>query len=83
MQARRRVPGNPDGITKFVVDDIKFSRSDEAVVWFSLDIDGNRLGMVNGREGRALLVNDQWMIEHATVVDLLGFAGITAPPSNR
>lgn len=83
VQARRRVPGNPDGITTFVVDDIKFLRSDEAVVWFSLDIDGNRLGMVNGREGRALLVNDQWMIEHATVVDLIGFAGITAPPSNR
>jgi hypothetical protein len=63
-----------------VVDEIKFLRPDEAVVWFSLEFDGNRLGFVNGREGRALLMDGRWVIEHATLVDLLGMAGVVVPP---
>ncbi|HWD50812.1 MAG TPA: hypothetical protein VG412_00320 [Acidimicrobiales bacterium] len=80
QEAGRRVPGAQEGVANLVVDDIKFLRSDEAVVWFSLEVNGNRLGMVNGREGRALLVGHRWMIERATIVDLLGFAGVTVPP---
>jgi hypothetical protein len=63
-----------------IVDDVKFLRPDEAVVWFSLEIDGNRLGFVNGREGRAVMVSGRWMIEHATIVDLVGIAGVEVPP---
>jgi hypothetical protein len=62
-----------------VVDDIKFLREDEAVVWFSLVIDGNQLGFVNGREGRAVLVDGRWLIERATLADLLGMAGVEVP----
>jgi hypothetical protein len=80
QEASRRVPGAPEGDVRLVVDDIKFLRPDEAVVWFSLEVNGNRLGMVNGREGRALLVNHRWLIERATLVDLIGFAGVSVPP---
>ena len=66
-----------------VVDDIKFLRSDEAVVWFSLEVNGNRPGIVDGREGRALLVNHRWIIERATLVDLIGFAGVSVPPPSE
>jgi hypothetical protein len=82
QQAGQRIPGSPEGEAKFVVDDIKFLRPDEAVVWFSLEIDGNRLGFVNGREGRAVLVGGRWMIEHATIVDLVGMAGVEIPSPN-
>jgi hypothetical protein len=80
QQARRRIPGSPEGDLKIVVDDIKFLREDEAVVWFSIEIDGARLGFVNGREGRAVLVDGRWMIEHAALADLLGLAGVTVSP---
>jgi hypothetical protein len=79
-RARRRIPGSPEGDLQIVVDDIKFLRNDEAVVWFSVEIDGSRLGFVNGREGRAVLVNSRWMVEHAGLADLLGMAGVEVPP---
>jgi hypothetical protein len=79
-QAARRIPGNPSGTPKIVVDDIKFLRPDEAVVWFSVEVDGNRLQFVNGREGRAVLVGDRWLVEHATLADLLGMAAVQVPP---
>jgi hypothetical protein len=79
-QAGERIPGSPKGEAKLIVDDVKFLRPDEAVVWFSLEIDGNRLGFVNGREGRAVIVSGKWMIEHATIVDLVGLAGVEVPP---
>jgi hypothetical protein len=79
-QARQRIPGSPDGDAKMVVDDIMFLRSDEAIVWFSLEIDGRRLGYVAGREGRAILEGDRWLVEHATLVDLIGMAGVVVPP---
>ena len=82
QQAGRRIPGSPSGTAKIVVDDIKFLRPDEAVVWFSVEVDGNRLGFVNGREGRAVLDGGRWMVEHATLVDLLGMAGVRVPPPN-
>jgi hypothetical protein len=79
-QAGQRIPGSPEGEATLVVDNIKFLRPDQAVVWFSLEIDGNRLGFVNGREVRAVLVGGKWMIEHATIVDLVGMAGVEIPP---
>ena len=80
QQAGRRIPGSPSGTAKIVVDDIKFLRPDEAVVWFSVEVDGNRLGFVNGREGRAVLDGGRWLVEHATLADLLGMAGVQVPP---
>jgi len=79
-QAHRRIPGSPDGVARFVVDGIKFLRPDEAIVWYSVEIDGNRLGFVTGREGRAVLRGGRWVIEHATLVDLIGMAGVEVPP---
>ena len=82
QQAGRRIPGRPEGEARFLVDHIKFLRPDEAVVWFSLEIAGTRIGIVNGREGRAVLVDGRWMIEHATIVDLVGMAGVVVPPTS-
>jgi len=78
-QAGTRVPSTASSDVKMVVDDILFLRPDEAVVWFGVEVDGQRFAMVDGREGRAVLVAGRWLIEHATLVDLIGFAGVTAP----
>lgn len=80
-EAQHRVPVPVGGRAHIVVDDIVFLRSDEAVVWFSVEVDGNRFPMVNGREGRAVRVGDRWLIEHATLVDLLRFARVIVPPA--
>lgn len=79
-EAQKRVPGASDVPASLVVDDIRFLRPDEAVVWYSVEVNGERFPMVNGREGRAVRVGDRWLIEHATIVDLLSFAGVVVPP---
>lgn len=79
-QARQRAPVPTSRATKPLVDDVLFLRSDEAVVWFGVEIDGNRVGVIDGREGRAVLVDGVWKVEHATVVSLLSLAGVTYPP---
>ncbi len=79
-EAQQRVPAGPDSTTRILVDDVKFLRPDEAVVWFSVEVDGTRFPMVNGREGRAVAAGGRWLIEHATIADLLGFAGVVVPP---
>ncbi len=79
-EARKRIPGGGGASAKVVVDDILFLRSDEAVVWFSVEIDGSRLAVVNGREGRAVKVGDRWMIERATIANLIALAGVDVPP---
>jgi outer membrane lipoprotein-sorting protein len=81
-QARRRLPNSDPTAVKTVVDDVLFLRSDAAVIWFGIEVDGQRFPMVNGREGRAVLLDDRWLVERATVVDLLGFAGVSYPPNN-
>jgi len=78
-QAGTRVPSTSEADVKMVVDDVLFLRPDEAVVWFGVEVDGQRFAMVDGREGRAVLVDGRWMIEHATMVDLIGFAGVAVP----
>jgi hypothetical protein len=80
-RARLRLPkSDPESVT-MVVDEVVFLRDDEAVVWFSIDVDGERFGFVNGREGRAVRVGGRWLMERATLVDLLGLAGVPYPPS--
>ena len=82
-EAQKRVPGAGDNPASLIVDDIKFLRPDEAVVWFSVAVNGERFPMVNGREGRTVKVGERWLIEHATIADLLGFAGVVVPPPNE
>lgn len=78
-EAQMRVPGAADNSASLIVDDVKFLRPDEAVVWFSVEVNGERFPMVNGREGRAVRVGERWLIEHATIADLLRFAGVVVP----
>jgi hypothetical protein len=79
QEAQMRVPGAADNPASLIVDDVKFLRPDEAVVWYSVEVNGERFPMVNGREGRAVKEGERWLIEHATIADLLGFAGVTVP----
>jgi len=83
QEAQKRVPGAGDNPASLIVDDIKFLRPDEAVVWFSVEVNGERFPMVNGSEGRAVKVDGRWLIEHATIADLLGFAGVSVPPPDE
>jgi len=78
-EAQKRVPGAADEPARLIVDDVKFLRPDEAVVWFSVEVNGARFPMVDGREGRAVKIGDRWLIEHATIADLLSFGGATVP----
>ena len=79
-QARQRLP-NPDRAAfGVIVDDVLFLRPDEAVVWFTITVDGNRFAMVDGREGRAVLVDGTWLVEHATFAGLMAFAMVPMPP---
>jgi len=78
-EARKRIPVGADSTASIVVDGILFLRSDEAVVWFSVEVDGHRYPLASGREGRAVKMDGRWLIERATVVDLLGGAGVTVP----
>ena len=82
-EAQKRVPGAADGPASLIVDDIKFLGPDGAVVWFSVEVNGERFPMVNGREGRAVKVGERWLIEHATIADLLEFAGQVVPTPNE
>jgi hypothetical protein len=82
-EAGRRLPkSNPESVTT-VVDDVLFLRPDEAVVWFGIEIDGERFGLVNGREGRAVLVDGRWLMERASLVDLLTAGGVMYPPQDQ
>jgi hypothetical protein len=78
-QARMRLPSSDPSSITTVVDDVLFIRPDEAVVWFGVEVDGQRVAVVGVREGRAVLVDGRWMVEHATIVDLLGLAGVAIP----
>ena len=82
-RAATRVPSGDSSAVKMVVDDVLFLRPDEAVVWFGVEVDGQRFAMVDGREGRAVLVDGRWMIEHATMIDLIGFAGVSWHPPGQ
>jgi hypothetical protein len=53
---------------------------DEAVVWFSLGIGGERSPLVRERRGRAVRVGGRWLIERGTIAELLAFAGARVPP---
>jgi hypothetical protein len=80
QDAHTRIPGRAGATVAIVVDDIEFLRPDQAVVWYSVELDGSRFAFVDGREGRAVVVGGRWMVERATVVDLLGSAGVLVPP---
>jgi len=82
-EAQKRVPGTTDAEVRIVVDDIRFLREDEAVVWFTLEIGEERSFVLRGHEGRAVKVDDRWMIERATLGGLLALAGVEVPPANR
>jgi hypothetical protein len=79
-RASRRAPGATPGNVAFAVDALRFVCPDEAVVWFSLEIDSQRSPLVRERQGRAVRVGERWLIERATIAELLSLAGVHVPP---
>jgi hypothetical protein len=78
--AGRRAPGAAPGNIAFAVDALRFVCPDEAVVWFSLEIGGERSPLVRERRGRAVRDGGRWLIERGTIAELLAFAGARVPP---
>ncbi|HEX6423420.1 MAG TPA: hypothetical protein VFZ79_08065 [Acidimicrobiales bacterium] len=78
--AGRRAPGVTSDDVTFAVDALRFVCPDEAVVWFSLEIDGEPSPLLRGRRGRAVRVDGRWLIERGTIAELLAFAGVQVPP---
>jgi hypothetical protein len=78
--ASRRAPGATPGNIAFAVDALRFMCTDEAVVWFSLEIGGVPSPLVRERQGRAVRVGGRWLIERATIAELLAGAGVHVPP---
>ena len=62
---------------------LRFVCPDEAVVWFSLEIGGERSPLVRERRGRAVRVGGRWLIERGTIAELLAFAGARRRRSAR
>jgi len=75
-EARRRAV--PSGQVTLSVRDVVFLRPDEAVFWW--EAEGGLARGLSGQEGRALLVEGRWVVAHATVVGLLGQAGVVWDP---
>jgi hypothetical protein len=83
-RARRRLPGATAGNTAATVDALRFLTPDHAAVWFTIEVAGQRTPAVGERLGRAVRVDGRWLVEHATVADLLAFGGIGVPaPEDR
>jgi hypothetical protein len=78
--AGRRAPGATRDNVALTVDALRFVCPDEAVVWFSLEIDGQPSPLLRGRRGRAVRVDGRWLIERGTIAELLAFAGVQVPP---
>lgn len=78
--AGRRAPGVTRDNVALTVDTLRFVCPDEAVVWFSLEIDGHPSPLLRGRRGRAVRVDGRWLIERGTIAELLAFAGVAVPP---
>lgn len=78
--AGRRAPGATRDNVALTVDALRFVCPDEAVVWFSLEIDGRPSPLLRGRRGRAVRVEGRWLIERGTIAELLAFAGVPVPP---
>lgn len=78
-RAARRLPRATRENTRWAVDAIRFLDPEQAVVWFTVEAAGEPT-VVRRRAGRAVRVDGRWLIEHATVVDLLELAGVRVPP---
>jgi ClpX C4-type zinc finger len=71
-QGNRRYP---DAAATFSVDRIRFLGADEAEVFFTIEA----MGTSFPRVGRALLVDDRWVVSRETLAEALQGAGIYIP----
>lgn len=74
-QAQQRFAGTE---ARFQGDRVLFLSDREAVVWFSVALEGNPT--VRNEEGRALLIDGRWLVSRATLCRLLARAGVHCPP---
>lgn len=76
--AGRGVGADGDHPATFVVDDILFVRADEAIVSFR--VVAKRVPGGFAQTGRVIKVGERWLVERATLCNLLGMAGVQCPP---
>lgn len=62
----------------FDVRHVKFVSDREAVVWYQVRVDGRPV--LAEMEGRAVHLDDRWLVTRATFCQLMRLAGVTCPP---
>jgi hypothetical protein len=77
-EAGQRAPGQADAAPTVTVDLVKFLRPDEAVVWFSMERNGQTL--LPGISGRARCIDGRWLVARETFVQIVGSVGVRCPP---
>jgi hypothetical protein len=81
-RAAHRLPRATRQNTRWEVDALRFVAPDEAVVWFTVVVDGLP-AMIRQRAGRAVRSGGRWVVEHATVAELLAMANVRVPPPDE
>jgi hypothetical protein len=72
---RRRVPETPEVV---VIDEIVFTESEHATVWFTVSVTGSPIA--RPRRGDAVVVNGAWKMARSTFCELMATAGVECPP---
>jgi outer membrane lipoprotein-sorting protein len=78
QSAASRAGVDPRERANYEVDEVVFVRADEAVVAFRIMVPMMPGGFA--QTGRVIKVGDRWLVERATVCNLLGMAGVECPP---
>jgi len=60
------------------VDRVAFTSSENAVVWFSIAIDGR--SVLSNHRGHAVVEGGRWKMSRHTFCDLMSMAGVQCPP---
>lgn len=77
-RASQRLPRATRENTHWAVDALRFLDATHAAVWFTI-VAGGAPTIIRQHAGRAVCVDGRWLIEHATVVQLLEMAGVRVP----
>jgi hypothetical protein len=77
-EAGQRAPGQSDSAATVRVELVKFLGPDEAVVWFSMERDGQTL--LAGISGRARRIDGRWLVARETFAQIVGSVGVRCPP---
>jgi hypothetical protein len=75
-QERHAALRHPDGT--IVIDEIEFIDEEQAVVVFTLTLEGVSS---EARRGQVLAIDGHWKVARSTFGELMGIAGVNCPPT--